>query len=109
MCVPENFFDREDFAVSEEFVRKDVYNVEIRRIDERLDAAVSRIELKADAAVARMENKTDAFMADMNGRILAIEAKLDSISQNTVLIMTITGLVISAVTIAVTILVQFLR
>lgn len=63
--------------MSEEFVKKDVYDVEIRRIDERIDAAVSRIELKTDAAVARMENKTDAFITEINKRISELDSRVN--------------------------------
>ncbi len=41
--------------MSEEFVRKDIYDIETRRIDGRIDDAVLRMEARNEAAVARME------------------------------------------------------
>ncbi len=119
--------------MSEEFVRKDVHNAELRRIDEKIDATVFRIEAKTDAHMARvnasfeeMKAQNAAFrehvsnelsdmrgeiqdmrgdMKQMRGEISAIKADLNNISRNVALIMTIFGLAISAVTI----LIQFIR
>lgn len=110
--------------MSEEFVRKSVHDVEIRRIDEKIDATVSRMEARLEAsnirtdaainrmeqrleaAVERMDTKLDAHMARvdgvigrMEGRLDAMDAKISNISRNVALIMTIFGLVISGISI----------
>lgn len=105
--------------MSEEFVIKDVYDVEIRRIDEKIDATVNRIESKLEASLAEIKAQNASFrehvsnelsdmradMKKMDGRMSALEAKVDNISRNVGLIMTLFGLAISAVTI----IAQFLR
>ena len=120
--------------MNEDFVTKGVFNSDVRRIGEKMDATVARIELKTDAAVARMEAKTDAYMekmemkleaamsemkaqnasfreyvsnelSDMNVKISTVEAKVDNISCNVALIMTVFGLAFSAAAI----LIQYLR
>ena len=110
--------------MSEEFVRKDVHNAELRRIDEKIDATVSRIEAKLEAsnmrndaainrmeqrfeaAVERMYTKLDAHMARvdgvisrMEGRLDAMDAKISNVSRNVALILTIFGLIISGISI----------
>ena len=119
--------------MSEEFVRKDVHDVEIRRIDERIDSAVFRMEAKTEVYMAKMQgsfeemkaqnasfreyvsNELSHMRADvqnirgdvrkMQGEMSALNSKVDNISRNVALIMTIAGLAISAVSI----LIQFMR
>ncbi|MBQ3403518.1 MAG: hypothetical protein IJG65_09165 [Synergistaceae bacterium] len=92
--------------MNEEFVRKDLYESEKRRSEERLDSAVSRFEAKADRTVERLELKMDAYMArvdgtlaKMDGRLDAMDAKINNVSRNVALIMTIFGLIISGISI----------
>lgn len=92
--------------MSEEFVRKDVYEADKRRFEERLDAVVSRFEAKVDRAVERMELKMDAYMArvdgtlaKMEGHLDAMDSKINNVSRNVALIMTIFGLIISGISI----------
>ena len=92
--------------MNEEFVYKSVHNAEMRRMDERIDTAVSRFEAKADRMVERMELKMDAYMAradgvlaKMEGRLDAMDAKINNVSRNVMLIMTIFGLIISGISI----------
>ncbi len=105
--------------MNDEFVRKDVFEAEVRRLDEHFDSAVSRMEAKIDAGISEMKAQNAAFrehvsneLADMKGKILAmdgkisamdgkisaLQAKVDNISGNVVLIMTIAGIVISGLT-----------
>ena len=39
--------------MSEDFVRKDIYELETRRLDGRIDAAILRMEARNEAAVVQ--------------------------------------------------------
>ena len=67
--------------MSEEFVRKDVHDSEIRRID----AAVSKIE----ASLAQMSQdirRIDRDMEDLRGKIQSLEGRQSSLSWDVALI-----------------------
>ena len=92
--------------MSEEFVRKYVYEADKRRFDERLDTVISRFEAKVNQAVERMELNMDAHMAkvdgalsEMRGELKAMNAKINNISRDVALIMTIIGLIVSGISI----------
>ena len=51
----------------ENFVTRDVFDSEIKRIEQKFDNAVERIELKMDAYTARMEGKFDTLNARVDG------------------------------------------
>ena len=115
--------------MSEEFVRKDIYELETKRLDGRIDEAVLRMKtrnkasvLRSEAAIARMETSFEelkpqnaAFrehvtneFADMKGDIRhmkgemsAMKYDVSNISKNAALIMTIFGLEISTVSIII--------
>ena len=123
--------------MNEEFVRKDIHDIEGRRLDERIDAAVLRMEARSETTLARMEASLEeqkaqnaafreyvsnelsdmrkemlknhgslaADMKQLRGEMSALSAKVDNISRNVALIMTLFGIAISAVTI----LIQFIR
>lgn len=123
--------------MNEEFVRKDIHDIEVRRLDERIDAAVLRMEARSETILARMEASLEeqkaqnaafreyvsnelsemrkemlknhgsltADMKQLRGEMSALNSKVDNISRNVALIMTISGLAISAVSI----LIQFLK
>ena len=42
--------------MNEEYVHKNVYNIEIRRIDEKIENAVSRMEIRLNAMEAELSN-----------------------------------------------------
>ena len=115
--------------MSEDFVRKDIYELETRRLDGRIDEAVLRMEarneasvLRSEAAITRMGASFEELKAQnaafrehvtnelysmkgdirhMQGEISALKSDVSNISKNVALIMTIFGLVISAVSIAI--------
>ncbi len=98
--------------MNDEFVRKDVFEAEVRRLDEHFDSAVSRMEAKIDAGISEIKAQNATFrehvtnelsgmnekILAMDGKISALQAKVDNISGNVVLIMTIAGIVISGLT-----------
>lgn len=91
--------------MNEEYVRKDVFDVELRRLDERFDAALSRMEAKIDAGISEMKAQNATFrehvtneLSDMNSKISALQAKVENITGNVALIMTIIGTVIAGIT-----------
>lgn len=62
--------------MNEEFIYKNVFDVEVRRIDEKIENAVSRMEAKSDAYMARV----DGAIAEMRGDIKAIRAEVSTMS-----------------------------
>lgn len=112
--------------MSEEFLRKDIHELETRRLDGRIDDVVMRLEARMEASLAEMKAQNAAFrehvtneLADMKSdigqmkgdmqamkfelksEISAVRSEVSNISRNVALIMTIFGLVISAVSIAI--------
>ncbi|MBQ2615391.1 MAG: hypothetical protein IJG51_04410 [Synergistaceae bacterium] len=71
--------------MNEEFVRKDVHDAEIRRLDEKIEAAVSRIEfLLADM---RLDiRRLDRDMEGLREKVRSLEAKGSNLSWDLVLI-----------------------
>ena len=61
--------------MSDEYVSKEVFSSEIRRIDERIDTILGRIDDKLDAHMSRI----DARFARMDSRIDKIESRLEGI------------------------------
>ena len=62
--------------MSEDFVRKDIHELETRRLDGRIDDAVMRIEARLEASLAEMKAQNAAFrehvtneLVDMKGDI----------------------------------------
>ena len=58
--------------MNEEFVRKDIHDIEVRRLDERIDSAVLRMEARNEAAVARIE----ASLAEMKAQNAAFREQV---------------------------------
>ena len=58
--------------MSDEFVRKDIYDIETRRIYGRIDDAVLRMEARNEATVARME----ASLAEMKAQNAAFHEQV---------------------------------
>ena len=81
--------------MNEEFVYKNVFDVEVRRIDEKMDNTLSRIEARMDAHAARME----AMEAKIDGRLGAMEAKLGNLTWTVNLLVAVLGLAIACVSI----------
>ena len=92
--------------MSEEYVRKDVHDAEMRRIDERIDATVSRIEASLNV-ISRDVKKIEDGVNDLCREISALEAKVSGISNNLMLIMA--GFVLAFSAIAFSISLRFLR
>ena len=62
-------------AQEENFVTRDVFNSEIRRIDEKVDNAVERMEMKMDLYTSRVDN----MLIKMDGKIDTLNARVDGI------------------------------
>ena len=71
--------------MSEEFVRKDVHNAELRRIDERINLAVSRIEASL-AQMSREIQRIDRNIDDLRGKIQSLEGRHFSLGWDVALI-----------------------
>ena len=78
-----------------EYVYKNVYDVEIRRIDEKIENAVLRMEARSDAYMARV----DGAIAEMRGDIKAMNAKLSGLTWAVNLLLTVTGIAVAGVSI----------
>ena len=71
--------------MSEEFVRKNVHNAELRRIDEKIDATVFRIE-DSLAQMSREIQRIDRDIDDLRGKIQTLESRHFSLSWDVALI-----------------------
>ena len=108
----------------EEYVRREVFESEIRRTYEKIDNAVARMEAKVDAYTARVEGALAEMrgqigemrgemqgalgdmrgaIGDMQGEIKALTAKMGNIVWTTTLSVAIMGLLLTGVTIGVTV------
>ena len=94
----------------EEYVRREVFESEIRRTDEKIDNAVARMEAKVDAytarvegALAEMRGEMQGALGEMRGEIKAINTKLGNLVWTMTLSVAIMGLLLTGVTIGVTV------
>ena len=78
-----------------EYVYKNVYDIEVRRIDEKIENAVTRMEAKSDAYMARV----DAAIGRMEGRLDAMEAKISNVTWTITLLATVLGLALTGLSI----------
>ena len=78
-----------------EFVYKNVYEIEIRRIDEKIENAVTRMEAKSEAFMARV----DGSLARMEGQLDAMEAKLSNLTWSVNLLLTVAGIAVAGISI----------
>ena len=62
--------------MAEDYVNREVFDSEIRRIEQKVDNAVERIELKMDVYTARMDSRIDKI----DSRVDKLEMRLDGIS-----------------------------
>ena len=76
-----------------EYVYKNVYDIEIRRIDEKIENAVSRMETKSDAYMARV----DGVLGRMEERLDNMNAKLNYLTWAVNLLLAVTGIAVSSV------------
>ena len=108
--------------MSEEFLRKDIHELETRRLDGRIDDVVMRLEARMEASLAETKAQNAAFrehvtnelshmrvdvqdlrgdVKKLQGEMSALKSDVSNISKNVALIMTVFGLVISAVSIII--------
>lgn len=78
-----------------EYVYKNVYDGEIRRIDEKIENAITRMESKSDAYMARV----DGAIAEMRGEIKAMNARITNMGWTITLAVAVMGLVLTGVSI----------
>ena len=78
-----------------EYVYKNVYDIEVRRIDEKIENAVTRMEAKSDAYMARV----DAAIGRMEGRLDTMNAKLNNLTWAVNLLLVVAGLAVAGVSI----------
>lgn len=81
--------------MNEDFVYKNIFDVEVHRLDEKMDSTLSRIEARMDAHMARME----AMEAKIDGRLGAMEAKLSNLTWTVDLLLAVFGLAVACVSI----------
>ncbi len=81
--------------MNEEFIYKNVFDVEVRRIDEKIENAVSRMEAKSDAYMARV----DGAIAEMRGDIKAIRAEVSTMGWTITLAVALMGVILTGVSI----------
>lgn len=78
-----------------EYVHKNVYDLEVRRLEERMDNTLSKIESRMDAYLARM----DARDARMEARLDVMETKLGNMNWALNLLLTVAGIAVAGVSI----------
>ena len=86
----------------ENFVTRDVFDSEIKRIEQKVDNSIERIELKMDVYTAKMEGKFDT----LNDRIDGIAAHLNSVVTYVNWILALTGIIIAVGTFVIQILLK---
>ncbi|MBQ6776276.1 MAG: hypothetical protein IJP53_07445 [Synergistaceae bacterium] len=75
------------------YVYKNVFDAEVRRLDEKMDSTLARIEARMDAYMARMEARD----AKIDGRLDAMDARISNLTWSVNLMLTIVGLVVAGV------------
>ena len=88
--------------MNEEYVYKNVYDIEIRRIDEKMDNTLARIEARMDSHMARMEK----METKIDGRLGIMEAKLNNMSWTINLAIGVLGIVVAGLGIYISTLVK---
>ncbi|MBR2208922.1 MAG: hypothetical protein IJ859_08980 [Synergistaceae bacterium] len=78
-----------------EYVYKNAYDIEVHRLEERMDSTLSRIESRMDAYLARM----DARDARMEGRLDTMEAKLGNMNWALNMLLAVAGIAVAGVSI----------
>ena len=78
-----------------EYVRKDVFDAEIRRLDEKIDNTLARIEARMDAHMAQI----DKMFAEMNERLNTMDTQLDGLIRKIYWVLTVVGLAFAGVSI----------
>jgi len=92
-----------------ECVYKDFYDVEIRRVDEKIENAITRMEAKSDAYMARVEgaiaqmrgeiSEMRGEISEMRGDVKAISSQVSNMGWTITLTVTLMGLALTCVNI----------
>jgi len=85
-----------------ECVYKDFYDVEIRRVDEKIENAITRMEAKSDAYMARVEGAIAQMrgeISEMRGDVKAISSQVSNMGWTITLTVTLMGLALTCVNI----------
>jgi len=85
-----------------EYVYKNVYDIEVRRIDEKIENAVTRMEAKSDAYMARVEGaiaQMHGEISEIRGEVKAVRAQVSNMGWTITLTVTLMGLALTCVNI----------
>lgn len=78
-----------------EYVYKNVYDVDQKRMEEKIDHSIDRNDTRTDYMMTRVE----AVLSKMEGRLDAMEAKLGNLTWAVNLLLAVAGLAITGVSI----------
>ena len=85
-----------------EYVYKSVYDSEVRRVDEKIENAVTRMEAKSDAYMARVEGaiaQMHGEISEIRGEVKAVRAQVSNMGWTITLMVALMGLVLTCVNI----------
>ena len=92
-----------------EYVYRNVYDIEVRRIDEKIENAITRMEAKSDAYMARIEgviahmhgeiSEMCGEISEMRGEVKAVSAQVSNMGWTIILTVALVGLVLTCVNI----------
>ena len=98
--------------MNEEFVRKDVFEANMRRIDQHFDATerlVNNTVERMEAIIDRNLAKHDAVAAEMRGDIRALNTRIDSMEGKLSQSITITSVIVTVFGIIITIVIAAIQ
>ena len=78
-----------------EYVYKNVYEVDQRRIEEKFEKAVEHNDMRTDYFMARV----DSALSEMRGDLKAMNAKLSGLTWSVNLLLAVTGIAVAGVSI----------
>ena len=81
--------------MNEEFVHKNVYELEKRRLEEKIEHSIERNDARTDYFMARV----DASLAEMRGDIKAIRAEVSTMGWTITLAVALMGVILTGVSI----------
>ena len=81
--------------MNEEFVHKNVYELEKRRLEERMEHSIERNDARTDYFMANV----NAMLAEMRGDLKAMNARLTNMGWTIILAVALMGLILTGVSI----------
>lgn len=88
--------------MNEEFVHKNVYELEKRRLEERMEHSIERNDMRTDYFMANV----NAMLAEMRGDLKAMNARLTNMGWTITLAISIVGIVLAGMSIYITTLIK---